>query len=90
MTLIAETYLLETIKSFRGLKSNAEKAFAQIQDADFHFQPDQESKSDLFDNFLCKAVVGIYSSDGPSGRVKHAIHRVHRRPVQTVQPKHGR
>ncbi|MBK6444520.1 MAG: DUF1572 family protein [Bacteroidetes bacterium] len=45
MTLIAETYLLETIKSFRGLKSNAEKAFAQIQDADFHFQPDQESNS---------------------------------------------
>ncbi|HRH66437.1 MAG TPA: DinB family protein [Bacteroidia bacterium] len=45
MTSIADHYLLESIKSFRGLKSNAEKAIAQISDDELHFQPDAESNS---------------------------------------------
>lgn len=45
MNASASEYLLETIKSFRGMKSNTEKALAQISDAEFHFQPDPDSNS---------------------------------------------
>lgn len=45
MSSISEHYLLESIKSFRGLKSNAEKAMAQISDDAFHYHPDPESNS---------------------------------------------
>jgi hypothetical protein len=45
MNEVAETYLLETIKSLRGLKSNCEKAIAQINDEELHFQSDPESNS---------------------------------------------
>lgn len=38
-------YLLETIKSFRGIKSNAEKALEQLTDAELHFAPNEESNS---------------------------------------------
>jgi hypothetical protein len=42
---ISELYLLETLKSFKGLKSNAEKAIEQINDNQMHFHPDEESNS---------------------------------------------
>src|SRR6185369_6118651 len=42
---IGKTYLEESIKSFHGLKSNAEKALAQLADEDFHYQPDPESNN---------------------------------------------
>jgi len=42
---IASLYLTETIKSFRGLKSNTEKAFGQISEAEFHQQPEPSSNS---------------------------------------------
>lgn len=42
---IPETYLLEIIKSLRGLKSNAEKAIEQINEEEMHFSPDKESNS---------------------------------------------
>lgn len=45
MKNIAEEYLKETNKSFHGLKSNAEKALAQLSDDDLHDQPDPESNS---------------------------------------------
>ena len=41
----AEVYLLEILKSFRGLKSTAEKAIAQINDEEMHYCPDAESNS---------------------------------------------
>jgi hypothetical protein len=40
-----ELYLIETIKSLKGLKSTCEKAILQINDNDLHFQPDSESNS---------------------------------------------
>jgi hypothetical protein len=42
---VAKTYLEESIKSFHGLKSNAEKALAQLKDEELHFTPDPESNS---------------------------------------------
>lgn len=39
------TYLLETLKSFKGMKSNTEKALAQLSDAQLHYAPNQESNS---------------------------------------------
>jgi hypothetical protein len=42
---ISDLYLLESVKSFKGLKSNAEKAIAQISDAQIKEQPDEESNS---------------------------------------------
>lgn len=45
MNSIADLYLLESIKSFRGLKSTCEKALEQIEENDFHLQPDSESNS---------------------------------------------
>jgi hypothetical protein len=45
MNSIAAEYLTESIKSFHGLKSNAEKAIAQLADGDLHYQPDEESNS---------------------------------------------
>src|SRR6185436_6500819 len=45
MDRLAQEYLTESEKSFRGLKSNAEKAIAQVEDKDLHFQYDQESNS---------------------------------------------
>ena len=45
MSEIDDQYLLETVKSFRGLKSNAEKAMAQINEKELHFCPDPESNS---------------------------------------------
>ncbi len=45
MNSISEEYLLESLKSFKGLKSNAEKAMDQISDSQFHVQIDQDSNS---------------------------------------------
>lgn len=45
MSDAGDEYLLETLKSFKGLKSNAEKAMAQVDDDALHFQPDAESNS---------------------------------------------
>ncbi len=42
---LAKTYLEESIKSFHGLKSNAEKALEQLSDDELHYQPDPESNS---------------------------------------------
>ena len=44
-TTISELYLLESIKSFKGLKSNAEKALDQISDSQMHEHPDEESNN---------------------------------------------
>jgi len=41
----SQLYLEESIKSFHGLKSNAEKAIIQLADSEMHFQPDPESNS---------------------------------------------
>ncbi len=41
-----ELYIVETLKSFKGLKSNAEKALEQLSETDFHIQPDPESNSE--------------------------------------------
>ena len=40
-----QTFLEETIKSFRGLKSNAEKAIEQLTDAEMHWTSNEESNS---------------------------------------------
>ena len=40
-----KTYLEETIKSFRGLKSNTEKALEQLTDAEIHWSMNEESNS---------------------------------------------
>lgn len=45
MSAIAELYLLETLKSLKGLKSSAEKAISQISNEELHFSPDKESNS---------------------------------------------
>ncbi len=45
MNSVNELYLLEVLKSLKGLKSNAEKAMEQISGNDYHFQPDPESNS---------------------------------------------
>lgn len=45
MSDIAEIYLLETIKSLKGLKSVSEKAIEQISDEELHFQFDPESNT---------------------------------------------
>src|SRR2546423_15477741 len=45
MNEVATTYLEECNKSFHGLKSNVEKALAQLNDSDLHFKPDEESNS---------------------------------------------
>lgn len=45
MSEIGEIFLLESKKSFRGLKSNAEKAMEQISAEDFHFFPEKESNN---------------------------------------------
>lgn len=45
MSTVSEIYLLECLKSFKGMKSNAEQAIAQIGDEALHFQPDSESNS---------------------------------------------
>ena len=42
---IGAAYLDEARRSFRGYKRLAEGAFAQLQDADFFYQPDAESNS---------------------------------------------
>ena len=39
MSEVAELYLLETIKSLKGLKSVSEKAIAQITPEELHFRP---------------------------------------------------
>lgn len=44
-TTVAELYLIESLKSFHGLKSNAEKAMEQISDLQFHEHPDEESNN---------------------------------------------
>ncbi len=38
-------YLLEILKGFKGLKSNAEKAIEQISDTEMHYSSDSESNS---------------------------------------------
>ena len=45
MNTVAQEYLTESIKSFHGMKSNAEKAMAQLNDSDLHYQPNAESNS---------------------------------------------
>ena len=40
-----KTFLEESIKSFRGLKSNAEKAIEQVGDAEMHWAYNEESNS---------------------------------------------
>ena len=45
MSTIADTYLLETIKSLKGLKSTAEKAIEQVDDKGLFYQKDEESNS---------------------------------------------
>jgi len=42
---VAAEFILETLKSLKGLKSTAEKAMAQISDDEFHYAPDEESNS---------------------------------------------
>ena len=42
---VSKVFLEESIKSFHGLKSNAEKALVQLADSDLHYQPDPESNS---------------------------------------------
>ena len=42
---IAKTYLEEYSKSLHGLKSNCEKAIAQLADAELHFAPNEASNS---------------------------------------------
>lgn len=42
---VSELYLLESLKSFKGLKSNAEKAMEQISDSQMHEHPDDESNN---------------------------------------------
>jgi len=42
---IGKTYLEELAKSFHGLKSNGEKAIAQLADSDLHFRPNEASNS---------------------------------------------
>ncbi|MFN8165807.1 MAG: DUF1572 family protein [Bacteroidia bacterium] len=45
MSSVSEIYLLEILKGLKGMKSNAEKAIAQINDQEIHFSPDAESNS---------------------------------------------
>ncbi len=45
MSQAAELFILESNKSFHGLKSNTEKAMAQLEDSELHWQPDSESNS---------------------------------------------
>jgi uncharacterized damage-inducible protein DinB len=45
MNTIAEVYLLESLKSFKGLKSTVEKAIAQLSDEEIHYIPSSESNS---------------------------------------------
>jgi len=42
---IEKTFLEESIKSFRGLKSNAEKAIEQISDAEMHWSYNEDSNN---------------------------------------------
>lgn len=42
---VAKTYLEESLKSFHGMKSNAEKAIAQLSNQDLHYKPDAESNN---------------------------------------------
>ena len=42
---IAQTYLEEFNKSLHGLKSNSEKAIAQLADHEMHFAPNEDSNS---------------------------------------------
>lgn len=39
------TYLTESVKSFRGMKSNAEKALEQLTESELHFIPAAESNN---------------------------------------------
>ena len=45
MNSIGDLYLLESIKSLHGLKSTAEKAISQINEAELHFRNDTESNN---------------------------------------------
>jgi hypothetical protein len=45
MNNVAYEYLTESIKSFHGMKSNAEKALAQVSDNELHYRPNEESNS---------------------------------------------
>jgi hypothetical protein len=65
----AGLYILETLKSFRGLKSTAEKAIEQLPDDSLHYFPAPESNSVAM---LIKHISGnmisrftdFYTSDG--------------------------
>ena len=41
----SSVFILETLKSTKGLRSTAEKAMAQIGDGEMHYAPDDESNS---------------------------------------------
>ena len=45
MNTIGETYLQSVLREFRDYKAAGDKTFAQINDADFHFQPGEECNS---------------------------------------------
>ena len=45
MSEIGSVYLLEILKGFKGLKSNAEKAIEQLSDEELHYTPDPETNS---------------------------------------------
>ena len=42
---IGDTYLLETLKSLKGLKSNAEKAMEQITEEEMYYSRNEDSNS---------------------------------------------
>src|SRR5436190_5112534 len=45
MPTIGSTFLEESIKSHRGLKSNVEKALEQLNDSDIHWSMNEDSNS---------------------------------------------
>ncbi|HYM94409.1 MAG TPA: DUF1572 family protein, partial [Chitinophagaceae bacterium] len=43
--MIGKTYLESALKEFRDYKALGDKTFAQLDEKDFHFQPNEESNS---------------------------------------------
>src|SRR5215467_16289865 len=43
--MIEETFLQSVLKEFRDYKNLADKTFAQLEEKDFHFQPNSECNS---------------------------------------------
>jgi hypothetical protein len=69
MQSLPQEYITESIKSFRGMKSNAEQAIHQLANEDFHFKPNEESNSiaiimkHLAGNMISR-FTGFLTSDG--------------------------